>query len=128
MSEEWKRLYEVALAAANPHKVSDSIEVGSVGAAILSTKGNIYTGVCVDTSCSLGICAERNAITSMFTAGEYEISMVCSVYKDGTVMPPCGACREFMMQLGTNPSKIQVLLDEDGRSTTLQMLLPEYPY
>ena len=128
MSEEWQRLYEVALGVENPHKVSESIDVGSVGAAILSAKGNIYTGVCVDTSCSLGICAERNAMTSMFTAGEYEISMVCSIYKDGTVMPPCGACREFMMQLGTDASKIQVLLNKDGRNTTLKELMPEYPY
>ena len=47
----------------------------------------------------------------MIANGENEVDKVLSVYKDGTAMPPCGACREFMMQLGTTAKKIQILID-----------------
>lgn len=72
------------------------------------------------------MCAERNAISTMFTNGEYEIDRICSVYFDGTIMPPCGACREFMMQTGINAKNIEVLVAED-RVMMLEYLLPEYP-
>ena len=85
MNEEWNKLYEAAKSVIKPNEISSEIYVGSVGAAVLTTKGNIYTGISIDTSCSLGMCAERNAISTMFTNGEYEITKVCAVYKDGTV-------------------------------------------
>ena len=50
--------------------------------------------------------AERNALSTMIANGENNVDKVLAVYKDGTVMPPCGACREFMMQLGKNVNEI----------------------
>ncbi|MEB3363090.1 cytidine deaminase [Lactobacillus sp. R2/2] len=38
------------------------MEAGGVAAAVMTESGNIYTGVCVDTACGLGVCAERNAL------------------------------------------------------------------
>ena len=64
-------------------KLSPLIEVGSVSAAVLSAKGNIYTGVCIDTACSLGMCAERNAIANMITNGESQIIKIVAVMPDG---------------------------------------------
>lgn len=96
---------------------------GGVGAAVVSKKGNIYTGVCIDTDCSLGMCAERNALSTMITNGEYEIKMVAAVNKKGQVLPPCGACREFMMQL-KNSSDIEVLVDNNGTVVKLKDLMP----
>ena len=128
MNEEWNKLYEAAKSVIKPNEISSEIYVGSVGAAVLTTKGNIYTGISIDTSCSLGMCAERNAISIMFTNGEYEITKVCAVYKDGTVMPPCGACREFMMQMSNNSRDIEVLVNNDGKVVKLGDLMPEYPY
>lgn len=46
---------------------------------------------------------------------------------DGTIMPPCGACREFMMQTGIDAKNIEVLVGED-KVMLLGDLLPEYPY
>ena len=80
-------------------KLSPLIEAGSVSAAVLSAKGNIYTGVCIDTACSLGMCAERNAIANMITNGESQIIKIVAVMPDGKAGMPCGACREFIMQL-----------------------------
>ena len=97
----WDKLYIAARKAQNERKLSPLIEVGSVSAAILSTKGNIYTGVCIDAACSLGMCAERNAIANMITNAESQIVKIVAVMPHGKAGMPCGACREFMMQLNT---------------------------
>lgn len=55
--------------------------------------------MCVDTACTLGICAERNAIFHMITNGENAIRRVIAINHAGKALPPCGACREFMTQL-----------------------------
>lgn len=128
MDQEWKKLYDIALGKISPREISENMYIGSVAAAVLTRKGTIYTGVCIDTSSSLGMCAERNALSTMLASGENEVDKVLSVYKDGTVMPPCGACREFMMQLGTTAREIQILIDNQGKVAALSDLMPEYPY
>jgi cytidine deaminase len=128
MKTDWKKLYDIAMAVINPHEISEQMYVGSVAAVVLTKKGNIYSGICIDTSSSLGMCAERNAISTMLSKGENEVEKVVAVYKDGTVMPPCGACREFMMQLGKNAKDIEILLNNDGKTMNLGKLMPEYPY
>lgn len=125
MRQEWEALYQAALAVAKPKKLSERMEAGWVGAAVLGAGGRIYTGVCIDTACSLGFCAERAALAAMFTAGEYRAQRVCAVAADGRVLSPCGACREFMMQLGEGAGEIEVLLDREGRTATLRELMPE---
>ena len=100
--------------------------LGGVGAAVVTKNGNIYTGVCIDTDCSLGMCAERNAISTMITNGEFEIKMAAAVDKKRNVLPPCGACREFLMQL-KNSEKIEVLADNNGTVVKLKDLMP-YSY
>ncbi len=119
-------LYNAAKSVTNPKKISEQICSGGVGAAVITKKGSIYTGVCIDTDCSLGMCAERNAISTMITNGEFEIEMVAAVDKRGNVLPPCGACREFMMQL-KNSSDIKVLVDNKGTVVKLKDLVP-YSY
>jgi len=119
-------LYNAARSVVNPKKISEQICSGGVGAAVITKKGSIYTGVCIDTDCSLGMCAERNAISTMITNGEFEIEMVAAVDKRGNVLPPCGACREFMMQL-KNSSDIKVLVDNKGTVVKLKDLV-QYSY
>ena len=96
---------------------------GGVGAAVLTKKRNIYTGVCIDTDCSLGMCAERNALSTMIANGEFEIEMIIAVTKTGKVLPPCGACREFMWQLN-NSKDIKIIMDNEGMVVNLQNLMP----
>ncbi len=93
MNDIWKVLYDEATKVLNPRKISEWVEAGGVATAIETYSGNIYTGVCVDGACTLGICAERNAIFNMITNGESEIQRVIAVNWDGKAMPPCGACR-----------------------------------
>ena len=124
----WSRLYEEAKAVQNGRKISDYVEAGGVAAAVLSSSGKIYTGVCVDTCSTLGICAERNAIFNMLTNGEQVIRKVLAVMSDGRTAAPCGACRELMVQLMPATYKdIEIMLDyETWKAVTLGELTPEW--
>lgn len=123
----WDKLYNEALSVQNARVVSPFIEAGGVASAIESESGNIYVGVCIDTCSSLGMCAERAAIANMLTHGESRIRRVVAVMSNGKVGSPCGACREFMMQLDKNSSNIEILLDTDSKSTvTLGALCPDW--
>ena len=123
----WKTLYDAARRVQNGRIISPFIEAGGVAAAILTKAGNIYVGVCIDTASTLGMCAERNAIANMITNGESQIDKVVAVMPDGRVGPPCGACREYMMQLDRDSGDIEILLDLDtGRTVRLRELLPHW--
>lgn len=128
METIWKKLYESAKSVMNGRKISDYVTAGDVGAAILSKSGRIYTGVCVDTCSTLGICAERNAIFNMLTKGEQEIDKVLAVMPDGKTGAPCGACRELMVQLMPDSYRdIEIMLDyENERVIKLGDITPEW--
>ena len=125
---QWDRLYAAAKAVQNGRKISEYVEAGGVAAAILSVSGRIYTGVCVDTCSTLGICAERNAIFNMITNGEQDIQKVLAIMPNGKTGAPCGACRELMVQLMPESYQhIEIMLDyKTERIMTLGELTPEW--
>ena len=125
---EWDRLYAAAAAVRRERRISDYVTCGEVSAAILSGGGRIYTGVCVDTCSTLGICAERNAIFNMITNGEQEIKKVVAILPDGSSGAPCGACRELMVQLMPKTYRgIEIMMDYGReRVVTLGELTPEW--
>ena len=92
-------LIAVATGLARPFTPSPDCTSGSVASAIITAAGNIYTGVCIDTQCSLGFCAEHAAVAEMLKAHEAEIHMIVAVNSDGKVLPPCGRCRELLWQI-----------------------------
>lgn len=123
----WKELYEAARAVQAPRTVSPFIEAGGVAAAVLTQAGNVYTGVCIDTCSGLGMCAERSAMAAMLTHGESRIARVVAVMPDGRVGSPCGACREFMMQLDAAAGGIEILLDlKTEKTVRLKELIPDW--
>lgn len=128
MNAIWRNLYDEAMRVLNQRKISEWMEAGGVSAAVESESGKIYTGVCVDGACTLGICAERNAIFNMITQGEQRIRRVIAVNWDGKAMPPCGACRELMAQLMPDGYRdIEIMLDyEKEKVLTLGELTPEW--
>ena len=128
MDKIWHELYSAAKAVQNARKISDYVTAGEVSAAILSNSGKIYTGICIDTCSTLGICAERNAIFNMLTNGESEIKKVLAIVPDGTTGAPCGACRELMVQLmPENYKSVEIMLDyENEKVITLGELTPEW--
>ena len=128
MEKIWEDLHRAAVAVIRPREVSKMIEAGGVAAAVESASGKIYVGVCVDTACTLGVCAERNAIFNMITNGEDAMKRVIAINSKGRAIPPCGACRELMSQLMPEDYKtIEVMLDdENGLVVTLGDLTPEW--
>lgn len=128
MDGVWNEMYKAAKNVQNGRKISNYIDAGGVAAAVRSSSGKIYTGVCIDTCSTLGICAERNAIFNMITNGEEKIDKVLAIMPDGKSGPPCGACRELMVQLMPNDYKdIEILLDyEAERIVKLGDITPEW--
>lgn len=126
-ADDWEQLYQAARSVQNDRRVSPFIDAGGVAAALLTKKGNIYVGVCIDTASTLGMCAERNAIANMITNGESQIEKVVAVMPDGKVGSPCGACREYMMQLDRDSGNIEILLELETRKTVrLKELIPDW--
>lgn len=131
MSEEvelWRQMYAAAKAVQKPRQISPNVDAGGVAAAVAAPSGKIFTGVCVDTACSLGTCAERAAIFSLITAGENAVQRVLAIMGDGSVGPPCGACRELLGQLMMGRlGEVKVLLSYPKiRTVSMAELLPDW--
>ncbi len=124
-------LVEEAARLVNPHRVGDRL-IGNVAAIVVSEAGHRYGGMCIDTPCGTGFCAEHAAVAAMVTAGEYRISRVVAVWRGGDdrlyVLPPCGRCRLFMHQIDPGNLDARVIVAR-GRSVALRELLPgtEWP-
>lgn len=116
-------LYRRARSVLNPRRLSRFCEVGTVAAALLTDRGNVYLGVCVVTACSMGFCAEHAAAGAMITAGESRVVRVVAVGPQGQVLPPCGRCREFLSQIDDRNLDAEILVDH-GVAVRLRDLLP----
>ena len=121
-----KLLIDGAISVLNPRKISKyGAEAAGVGCALITDKGNIYKGVCIDTACSVGFCAEHAAIATMITAGETNIKTIVAVDWDKSILPPCGRCREFIYQIDDNNKNTHVILAND-KIIKLSELLPHH--
>ena len=94
----------------------------SVGAALLTTKGNVYTGINIDVACGIGFCAEHSAIAEMLKNCETQIEMIVAVSSEG-IVPPCGRCRELMFQVDNKNVNTKVYLSKE-KYMSLDELLP----
>lgn len=104
-------------------RTSADCVAGSAAAAILGRSGRVFTGICVDTACSLGFCAEQAAVADLLKARESEIALVVAVTAGG-VIAPCGRCRELLWQVDPRNRAAGVVL---GPSTVVPLaaLLPQ---
>jgi cytidine deaminase len=125
-----EELIRAAEAVLNPHTV-DSRLFGNVAAALVTTGGNRYLGVCIDTGSGTGFCAEHSAVAAMVTSREYRVARIVAVWRDETgrlcVLPPCGRCREFIRQIDAFNIDTEVVLGRD-RSVRLRELLPYHQW
>ena len=125
--EIWDLLISKAKEVQNHRILSPFIECGQVGAALMTKSGNIYTGVCIDTASTLGICAERNAIHTMITNGESQIDRIVCIDSKGNAGAPCGACRELIMQLDKDSKDIKFLMNANTYEyVTMKELVPNW--
>lgn len=94
----------------------------SVGAALLTTQGNIYTGINIEIACGIGFCAEHSAIAEMLKNRETQIEMIVAVNSE-SIIPPCGRCRELLFQVDNKNIHTKVYLSKE-KYMTLDKLLP----
>jgi cytidine deaminase len=95
-----------------------------VGAAILTTDNQIFSGCNVESSSyGLSICAERVALTKALSEGKTAFKAIAIASRDGMFCPPCGACRQMLYDYAPD---LKVILS-DGEHTrvySLKELLP----
>jgi cytidine deaminase len=115
-------LIQSAMRLAGEFRTSADCVAGGVAAALLTRQGNLFTGICIDTACSLGSCAEYSAVAEMLKARESEIEAIVAVC-DGEVVPPCGRCRELIRQVNKSNARTRILVAR-GRTAFLSELLP----
>lgn len=116
------RLIEKAIEVQGRFALNDDGVAGSVAAALLTSNGNIYTGISIDITCGIGTCAEHAAVAEMLKHRETSIEMIVAV-KNGTIIPPCGRCRELLLQIDASNLNTRILLDQNN-SMTLEEMLP----
>ncbi len=117
-----KELIEAAAAVQGVFFMSEEFRAGAVGAAIRSRSGRVYTGISLEMACGIGFCAEHSALAEMLKARETEVEAMVAVGEDG-VLPPCGRCREFVLQVNPDNRRTLVGIDDD-RVASMEELLP----
>ena len=98
----------------------------SVGAAVLTQSGKIFSGCNVENA-SFGLCncAERTAIFSAVAAGERRIKAIAVYTPTKTPTSPCGACRQVLNEFGADALVIAICDTSARQETTLTALLPD---
>ena len=123
---------ELALAAIEAMKKSYSpYSHFTVGAALLTKEGKLYTGANIENaSYTPTVCAERNAIFTAVHNGEREFEAIAIVggHKGDVkgITAPCGVCRQVMSEFCSPDFKVLLVTSPDGdfEETTLGELLP----
>jgi len=99
-----------------------------VGAAVQTQSGKLYGGCNIENSSYGGTnCAERIAIQNAVSAeGKVEITEVIVVTDANPAWPPCGLCRQVIMEFSTPETRV-TWSDLKGRNKTMTLseLLPE---
>jgi cytidine deaminase len=78
----------------------------------------------LDMACGIGFCAEHSAIAEMLKHRERLISEIAAVNDQG-IRPPCGRCRELMLQVSAANANTMVAVAE-GQYVPLRELLPHH--
>ena len=129
----WEQLYLKAKEQYHPAEVSPFIYAHHVVCAIEAENGDIYTGFCIESAGGvMDLCGERVAALNMYlNSGQSIIKRLISFrneapYGGGSGMP-CGACREFFMQLSLKNKDMEIMVDYENRETvTLEELIPNW--
>ena len=115
-------MYELAKKEYHREEVSPFITAHHVVAAVESASGKIYTGFCIESASGvMNLCAERVAALRMYAdIGETVIKRMIA-FRDKPPKTnggmPCGACREFLMQLSYENRFMEILTDFETRKT-----------
>lgn len=112
-----------ALAGAFPLSGFKNNVAANVACALVTDSGALHTGVDLVLACGIGFCAEHAAIASMLKTRETRVDMIVAVSDRGTVLPPCGRCRELLAQVDVqNIANTRILVSETGFKTLCDLL------
>ncbi len=117
-----KMLLSTALQVAGEFACSEDCIAGGVASALLTASGSVHTGICIDTACSLGFCAEHAAIADMLKSRQTCIAAIVAVNAKGKIMPPCGRCRELIRQVDPQNWSTKVVVAEDIVATLGELM------
>jgi len=98
--------------------------MGYVGSALITDRGNIFTGINISLYCGIGFCAEHSAVAEMVKSGETRISRIVATTARGKPLPPCGRCRELLYQIDKSNLATEVIVSM-RRRRKLRELLPD---
>ena len=118
-----RALQSAALEIAGNFICSEDLSAGGVASALVTASGSVHTGICIDTACSLGFCAEHAAIADMLKSRQTRIVAIVAINAHGEIMPPCGRCRELIRQVDPGNWDTAVVVAPDT-VVTLAELLP----
>ena len=124
MDKDFQILIEEAKKFAKKRILTEYASCGHCGCALMTAKGNIYTGTSIYSKCNLGRCAEYAAIAEMLKHNESEIKKIVSYSAKGVIYPPCGSCRELIRMVDDKNLETEVMVRED-KVCKLKELLPE---
>ena len=124
MDKDFGKLIEEAKKIAQKRILTKYASCGHCGCALMTAKGNIYTGTSIYSKCNLGRCAEYGAIAEMLKHNESEIKKIVSFSAKGVIYPPCGSCRELIRMVDDKKLETEVMIRED-KICKLKELLPE---
>lgn len=124
MNKEFEKLVTEARKIAKKKILSEYASCGHVGCALMTDKGNVYTGICIDSNCALGNCAEYAAIAEMLKNNESKIEKIVAYSAKGKIYAPCGRCRELIRMVDNSNLETKIMVAED-KVYRLKDLLPE---
>ena len=131
MQNIWDKMYEAAKAVLNERRISDYVTCGEVAAAVLSKSGKIYTGVCVDTCSTLGICAERNLLFHHQALSPDDRIVKLAIASDPSLREcyPCGICRQVLVDVEKRQGRpIRVIMSGAGTATAVDSTKDLLPF
>jgi cytidine deaminase len=97
-----------------------------VGAALLMEDGSVILGANIENaSYGLTNCAERTALFKAYSDGLRNVKMIAVVANTERPVPPCGACRQVMVELCKQDTNVVLSnLKGDILEMTVAELLP----
>jgi cytidine deaminase len=95
-----------------------------VGAALKTKNGMVFTGCNIENSSySLSICAEREAIFKAISAGERNLDTIAIVTDSDKLTTPCGACRQVMWEFSKDMTVVIANLKGEKKEFKIKELL-----
>jgi cytidine deaminase len=117
---DWEQLRQAAHAATDRSYAPYS--KFRVGAAALVDDGRLITGCNVENaSYGLSLCAECGLISQLHDTGGGRLLAVTAMHADGTILAPCGRCRQLLLEAGGGELRV----DGADRPRPLAELLPD---